>query len=202
MTHEHAACSGISPQFEETLGTAAGELHQKLREARSRSSRSSRCGAPRPASAPARRRGATRRPHLASRESAPAWRAHGSSGNSSNAGRRAGERAMERPSVRIGSSRWRISAATQAPQLYERLSRIGLQRRQRRQAVARRPERGLGSARASCWGTGLAALPHAQQRPGDAADVCSPGHSGSRDYVAPKGNGAAVGESPRAMSPS
>lgn len=83
-------------------------------------------------------------------------------------------------------------AATQAPQLYALLGGIGRQRRQRRQAVRVAQSAGWFGA-GVVVGTGLAALltpnsgPEMRQRLFSRAQRV-------RDYVAPRGNGAATGE--------
>ena len=83
-------------------------------------------------------------------------------------------------------------AATQAPQLYERLSRIGSQRRQRRQAVRVAQSAGWFGA-GVVLGTGLAALLTPNSGPEMRRRLFSRAQR-VRDYVAPKANGADTGE--------
>lgn len=82
--------------------------------------------------------------------------------------------------------------AAQAPQLYQLLSRVGLQRRRRRQAVRVAQRAGWFSA-GVVVGTGLATLltPNSGR---ETRQRLSSQARRVREYVAPKGNGAAVGE--------
>jgi len=82
--------------------------------------------------------------------------------------------------------------AAQAPQLYQLLSRIGLQRRRRRQVVRVAQRAGWFSA-GVVVGTGLATLltPSSGR---ETRQRLSAQARRVREYVAPKGNGAAAGE--------
>lgn len=88
-------------------------------------------------------------------------------------------------------------AAQQAPQLYHLLGRIGEQRRRRRQAMHFAQRAGWFGA-GVVVGTGLATLftpnsgPEMRRRLSSRAQRV-------REYVAPKGNGAAAGDAREAL---